>query len=179
MPLTDPNERTTMATHSTLDLPAAVGRFAVSYVRKVCAQAHIGFDETSSGEDVLAVDGTIQYPVLGVRVQIKGSTGPSLTPQTGSLSMPIEPKWREKWRRNGPPVFMIYVLMEHEISSWLAQQPTNTLAGAYALWSRIDNIDLDAESVVFDRTQRFSAETVGEWYESVVLKGYGGGTSNA
>lgn len=168
-----------MLDHSTLDLPAAVGRFAVAYVRKVCAQAHIGFIETAPGEDVLAIDGVIQYPKVDVRVQIKGSTQPSLAPQTGTLSFAIESKWREKWARNGSPTYFIYVLMEREINSWFEYEQTNTLAGAYALWTRIDNLSEMATHVEFDRTQRFTADTVGAWYQAIYTTGYGGGETGA
>lgn len=168
-----------MLGHSTLDLSAAVGRYAVAYVRKVCAQAHTGFVETSPGEDVLAVDGVIQYPSIDLRVQIKGSTQPSLAPQSGTLSLAIEDKLRAKWRRNGPPAYLIYVLIEEDVKAWFEYEPTNTLAGAYALWSRIDDLPSTATHVEFDRTRRFTADAVGAWYEGVYVTSYGGGGSGA
>ncbi len=161
-----------MLDHRTLDLGAAVGRYAVAYVRKVCAQAHIGFVETSAGEDVLAIDGLIQYPYADVRIQIKGSTGPSLTPQQGQLSFAIEDKWREKWERNGLPTYFIYVLMERDVPDWFQYDPSYTLAGAYALWARIDRLPSDATHVIFDRAERFTAATVSDWYQTL-LDGYG------
>jgi len=163
-----------MLDHKTLDLSAAVGRYAVAYVRKVCAQAHIGFVETSAGEDVIAVDGLIQYPSADLRVQIKGSTGPSLQVQNGQLSFAVEEAWRKKWRRNGLPTYFIYVLMEHDIAAWFAYNPSDTLAGAYALWARVDDLADDATHVFFDRADRFTAETVGAWFQDLNV-GYGGG----
>jgi hypothetical protein len=161
-----------MLDHQTLDLPAAVGRYAVAYVRKVCSQAHIGFSETSPGEDVLAIDGRIEYPVLDVRVQIKGSTHYSMQKQAGTISVEIEEKWRDKWGRNGSPTYFIFVLMESEVDLWFRYDASNTLAGAYALWARIDNLPPEASHVVLDRTQRFTAETVGAWNQ-YLNKGYG------
>ncbi|GAA1725912.1 DUF4365 domain-containing protein [Aeromicrobium alkaliterrae] len=165
-----------MLGHSTLDLSAAVGRFAVTYVRSVCAQSHVGFVETSSGEDVLAIDGLIQYREGDLRVQIKGTTQKSLTPQTGTIDFAIDEKWRDKWLRNGKPTYFIYVLMEKHVPAWFDCQPTLTHAGAFALWARIDNLSPAATHVQFDRTQRFTADTVGAWHESVYGEGYGGAT---
>lgn len=164
--------------HNTLDLSAAVGRYAVAYVREVCAQAHVGFKETSAGEDLLAVDGSIEYPALDLRVQIKGSTTPSLAPQAGTLNFAIKDSWREKWQRNALPTYFIYVLMEKDIKAWFEYERTNTQAGAYALWSRVDNLSGTATHVEFDRTQRFKSDTVGAWYEGVYMSGYGGTWTN-
>lgn len=164
-----------MQSHRTLSSSDAVGRFAVAYVRKVCAHAHVGFEETSPGEDVLALDGKIACSGLDFRVQIKGTTGASLKMQAGTLSYAIEEKWREKWRQNLLPTYFIYVLLEKPAQSWLQYDPTNTLAGAYALWSRIDNLSPTATHVVFDRTDRFTAKTVGAWHDGVLVAGFGGG----
>lgn len=161
-----------MLDYQTLDLPGAVGRYAVAYVRKVCSQAHIGFSESSPGEDVLAIDGRIEFPRLDVRVQIKGSTHYSMQKPEGVISVAIEDKWREKWRRNGQPTYFIFVLMESEVDLWFRYDPSNTLAGAYALWERIDNLAPDATHVTFDRTRRFTVQTVGAWNEDL-NKGYG------
>lgn len=162
----------TLDDHRTLDKSAAVGRYAVAYVRKVCAQAHIGFMETSPGEDVLAVDGLITYQSVDVRVQIKGSTKPSLVVPNGKLRFAIEPKWREKWRLNVNPTYLIYVLMERQVEAWFQYDPTSTTAGAYALWTRIDNMAGDVTEVEFNRSQRFTSATVSTWSEAV-LNGYG------
>ncbi|MEV0803450.1 DUF4365 domain-containing protein [Kribbella sp. NPDC050281] len=163
-----------MLDHQTLNLSAAVGRYAVAYVRKVCSQAHIGFTEPPSGEDVLAIDGWLSYHSFDVRVQIKGSTHYSLQKGHGLISFGIEEKWRQKWRRNGQPTYFILVLMEKEVDQWFQYDPCATLAGAYALWARIDNLDPDATSVALDRAQRFTVQTVGAWHDDL-NKGYGEG----
>lgn len=163
--------------HQTLDLSAAVGRYAVSYVRKVCAQAHVGFCETSPGEDVLAVDGLIQYPSIDLRVQIKGSTSPSLsvTGPDRTLSFAIgDGSWRYKWQRNGLPTYFIYVLMERDVDRWFTYNHADTIAGAVALWARVDNLADDATHVIFRRSDRFTPDTVDGWYQDVV-RDYGGG----
>jgi hypothetical protein len=158
--------------HQTLDLPAAVGRNAVAYVRKVCAQAHIGFNETSAGEDFLAIDGTIEYPEQSVRVQIKGTTTRSLT-ATGDLSMLIEDTWRRKWQRNKGATYMIWVLMSRDIDTWFSYQECDTLASSFALWARVDQLPETATHINFDRTVRFTPATIGAWGRQLNEAGFG------
>ncbi|WP_103348897.1 hypothetical protein [Amycolatopsis sp. CA-128772] len=56
---------------ATLDANRAKSRFGVAYVRAVCSQAGVGFQETSPDEDVLAVDGCVEFEIAAARVQIK------------------------------------------------------------------------------------------------------------
>jgi hypothetical protein len=48
---------------ATLDTNRAKSRFGVAYVRAVCSQAGVGFQETSPDEDVLAVDGNVEFEI--------------------------------------------------------------------------------------------------------------------
>lgn len=150
----------------------AIGRYGVAYVAKVCAQAHVGFSETGPGQDVLAIDGRLEFAPLDVRVQIKGTTQYSLQRQDGLISFPIEEGWRNKWRQNQGPAYFILVLLEHEVEEWFVYDECTTLAGAYALWARIDNIPADATHLHLDRRQRFTAETVSAWNDDLYA-GYG------
>ncbi|CAM3323411.1 DUF4365 domain-containing protein [Nocardioides dubius] len=159
--------------HQTLDLSAAVGRNAVAYVSKVCAQAHIGLTETRAGEDVLAIDATIDYHEQGIRVQIKGTTGRSLVAHGGQFTVPIEDAWREKWQRNRSAAYFILVLMSRDVDSWFALGATETLAASYALWARVDDLPDTATHVVFDRSVRFSSETLAGWHQQLMTAGYG------
>lgn len=152
-----------MPDHKTLPLETAIGRFGVTYVRKVCAQAHVGFSENDPDEDVLAVDGAIALAPALTRVQVKTSTHYSLRANQGTISLKITPAWREKWRVNLHPAYLILVLLERNIGNWFRYGNTDTLAGAYALWTRIDNLPASATHVYLNRTQRFTAQTVRDW----------------
>jgi hypothetical protein len=66
------------------------------------------------------------------------------------------------------------VLIERDVPAWFEYGQTNTLVGAYALWTRVDNLLDDADAVVFDRADRFTAATVGAWYQGELSEGYGG-----
>ena len=62
--------------------------------------------------------------------------------------------------------------MERDVPDWFQYDPSYTLAGAYALWARIDRLPSDATHVIFDRAERFTAATVSDWYQTL-LDGYG------
>lgn len=157
-----------MPSATILDYTQAIGRFGVAYVTKVCAHAHIGFDHTSADEDALAVDGAINYPEAALRVQVKATTKYSLSKQTGELTFPIEDAWREKWRINVNPTYLILVLLDGDKVNWLNFEDNRTVAGAYALWSRIDTLPEDATSVTMDRSRRFTTKTVSAWHEDLL-----------
>src|SRR4051812_2064570 len=128
-----PSAPGTAGTFGTLDPNRAIGRYGVAYVRKVCAHAHIGFDETSPDEDVLALDGQINFSATPVRVQIKTTTQWSLTSARGELLLPIQADWARKWRAQINPTFLIAVLLAKDIDSWSAYESSETRLGAYAL----------------------------------------------
>lgn len=149
--------------YGTLDLSNAIGRFGLAFTRKICAQAHIGFDEGSPGEDMLALDGAIKYAIADVRVQIKATTRWSLSDTGGPLHLPIEPGWAAKWEMQVNPTFLIAVLMDRTISNWSLPAGGGTHLDAHALWARIDGIDPSSTYVELDRKNRFTSSTIAEW----------------
>ena len=161
-----------MPKHKTLNLSDAVGRYAMAYVRKVCAQAHVGFSETSPGEDVLAIDGRIEYYTVDVRIQVKGSTKYSTHKTAGLIRVAVKDEWRRKWRKNGQPTYFIFVLMERQVAKWFEYFPGTTMAGAVAYWARIDNLPKSATHIVVDRRHRFTKATVRGWGKDI-QQGYG------
>jgi hypothetical protein len=55
---------------ATLTPNGAKARFGVAYLRAICSHAGVGFTETSADEDVLAIDGSIEFELGSVRVQV-------------------------------------------------------------------------------------------------------------
>lgn len=157
-----------------LDLSGAIGRYGVSYVRKVCAHAHVPFGENSADEDIFALDGDIKYLEGSIRVQIKGTTQWSLKNGRESLYFPIEDEWREKWRRQINPAYLVVVLLARDELDWVRYEEQFTVLNSYALWSRIDGIDEGTTSVELKRTRRFTAETIDDWHSTLISE-YGVG----
>lgn len=153
--------------HGPLDYTAAISRFGVAYVRNVCAHAHIGFSETSPTEDALALDGTLDFDSVGIRIQVKATTKWQLTSRAKTLVFPIEPEWREKWLKQRNPAFIVVILVSKEIPAWISHGTGSTRLAAYALWARIDKIDPNATSVTLSKSQRFTASTLGEWAQMI------------
>src|SRR5437764_2962434 len=60
---------------ATLTANGAKARFGVAYLRAVCSHAGVGFQEVSVDEDVLAIDGMINFDLAEVRVQVKCTGG--------------------------------------------------------------------------------------------------------
>ena len=49
---------------------ARQGRHGIAYFQNVCAQFGVGFDETPPDENVLAIEGTVQFPALPIRTHV-------------------------------------------------------------------------------------------------------------
>lgn len=170
-----------MAGHSwndvaTLDPNRAKSRFGVAYVRAVCSQAGVGFQETSPDEDILAVDGNVEFDVAPARVQVK-CTGQFRLKGGSTATWPIEAAWRQRWKRSGLPVYFVLVIVDPDDQvSWLHHQDEATLHRAAAFWVRVDTLP-DGQNIVVPKDQRLTADTMRLWAEDVEASfdGSGGG----
>src|ERR1700754_1000947 len=121
---------------ATLDANRAKARFGVSYVRAVCSQAGVGFQETSPDEDVLAVDGNVDFEIAPARVQVK-CTGQFRLKGGSTATWPIDESWRQRWKRSGVPVYFVLVIVDPDDQvSWLHHHDEATLHRAAAFWVR-------------------------------------------
>jgi hypothetical protein len=84
-----------------------VGRLGVMYVRSLLAQAALGNEETSSGEDHQAIDLTVKFRPAPVLVQVKA--GRKLRLKDGTFSFSIKDNWRDSWAEAKIPVYLVYV----------------------------------------------------------------------
>jgi hypothetical protein len=146
-----------------LDVSNAIGRLGVAYVRKVCAHAHIGFTETSPQEDVLGLDGHVDYDAGTVRLQVKATTRWAVAGSRETLRLTLDSGWAEKWSRQKTPAFLVAVLLGRDVSSWVTYDIGETRVAACALWVRIDGTPADATHIDLHRGQRFTVETINDW----------------
>lgn len=138
------------------------GRYGIAYFQNVCAQFGVGFDETSPDEDVLAIDGTVQFPALPVRIQVKCTK--KAFGQTGSLSWPVTVEWKAKWSKNFGPAYFVVVLVPNDVpADWITYDGADcTMHRSAAYWARIEP-DSMGSSITIRRTNRLTPDTLGEW----------------
>lgn len=151
---------------ATLDANRAKSRFGVAYMRAVCSQAGVGFQETSPDEDVLAVDGNVEFEIAPARVQVK-CTGQFRLKGGPTATWPIDESWRQRWKRSGLPVYFVLVIVDPDDQvSWLHHQDEATLHRAAAFWARVDALP-DGQNIVVPKAQRLTADTLRLWAEEV------------
>ncbi|WP_410589248.1 DUF4365 domain-containing protein [Amycolatopsis sp. lyj-23] len=151
---------------ATLDANRSKSRFGVAYVRAVCSQAGVGFQETSPDEDVLAVDGCVEFEIAAARVQVK-CTGQFRLRGGSTATWPIDEAWRQHWKRSGVPVYFVLVIVDpDDQTSWLHHQDEATLHRAAAFWVRVDTLP-DGRNIKVPKTQRLTAETLRLWSREV------------
>jgi len=147
---------------STLSPNARKGRYGIAYFQNVCAQFGVGFDETSPDEDVLAIDGSVQFPALPVRIQVK-CTKKSFG-SAGVLSWPVTAEWKTKWSRNIGPAYFVVVQVPTDVpGDWIDYDDADiTTHRSTAYWAKIDPTSMGA-SITINRTNRLTAETLASW----------------
>lgn len=148
----------------------------MAYFQNVCAQFGVGFDETAPDEDVLAIDGAVQFAELPVRIQIKCTKKPFGANQ--QLAWPVSETWKSKWRQNLGPAYFVVVQVPNDLpDQWIAYDQTDsTLLYATAYWSRIDGHSPDA-SIAVSRSNRLTSQTLAEWNDDLIRSFSVGGTA--
>ncbi|TDB95792.1 DUF4365 domain-containing protein [Actinomadura sp. 7K534] len=137
-------------------------RYGVAYVRSICSQAGLGFQETSPDEDVSAVDGYIRFDIANTNVQIKCSSGFRIAGRSASLS--VEFSWRQQWSKSGVPVYLILVILDcEECEGWVLHKSDGTFHRAAAFWARVDRLGRDQTRVDIPKDQRLTIDTMQQW----------------
>lgn len=146
----------------TLTPNGSKARFGVAYVRAVFSQAGVGFAETSIDEDVLAVDGRVEFAAIDVRVQIK-CTGKFKIKSAGTATWPADPVWWRKWHMSKAPAYFILVVLDPDVQpEWLDHRSDGTLNRAAAFWTRVDQSPA-SDGITVAKAQRLTTETAHEW----------------
>lgn len=146
----------------TLSSNGSKSRFGAAYVRAICSQAGVGFQETSPDEDVLAVDGTVDFAVSPVRVQIK-CTGRFRISGGKTATWQAEESWLGNWHQSKIPVYFVLVVVDPDDQlAWLEHQDDGTLHRAAAFWVRVDQLP-DVSRIVVPKNQRLTVDTLPLW----------------
>lgn len=168
-------EREELRPHQGLHQRGRQARYGLSYLRNVCAQAGVTFDEGSPDEDVLAIDCKLGFPEADLRVQVKCTTR-RLGATTGTLSWGVDEGMYAKWARNGLPVYFVLVVVPTDCGEWLDHTADDsTMHRTAAYWSEIDRGKTAPPwTVGVERQNRFTSETLVDWHRTLVGGGFGG-----
>ena len=150
---------------STLDENQRKARYGVTYLRNVCAQAGVGFEETPPGEDVLAVDCEVKFAESSVRVQVKCTS--RLTIKGLTKSVDLDKVWRLKWSQSIIPVYILIVIVPTNSSTWLEHTDEGTMHKTAAFWARVD-FGMVKRSIKIPKSQRLTADTMKVWHEDLL-----------
>jgi hypothetical protein len=153
-----------MSAWESIPLSDRKGRMGVTYVRAVLAQAALPNEETTGGEDHLAVDLNVQFPAAAVRVQVKcGTRTPN---KSGSITVPLELAWRDRWCVMKTPVYLVYVRLEKpKPFDWFDHPTLATTVHARAHWVRVNGVS--AASVSVPLSNRLSLASFATWNQQV------------
>jgi hypothetical protein len=165
MTLPLPRDESEEPSIATLSDNGAKGRIGVSYVRSIISQAGVGFTETPPDEDVLAVDGTVDFIVASARIQVKCSSRFKIA--GSSASWHSELHWRERWKESGVPVYFVLVILDYdERPRWVEHHASGTNHKAAAFWVRVNQLE-EGQSINIPKTQRLTIATLNIWAQEV------------
>lgn len=135
-------------------------RYGAAYVRALCAHAGAAFSESSIDEDIMAIDGTVDFARMPVRIQIKCTSMFSIP--GGKFTLPLEPSWVKKWTTSDTPVFVVVVKVPRDIPGWLNYDVAYTRHNTVAFGRRFDRA-ANSTSMVFTSIDRLTGESIYEW----------------
>lgn len=135
-------------------------RYGAAYMRALCAHAGAAFTETSIDEDIMAIDGTIDFARMPVRIQIKCTSKFSVSSR--KITFPLESGWTQKWSISDTPVFVVVVKVPRDIAGWLDYTSTYTRHNTVAFGRRF-NRSKDLTSMVFDSSDLLTGDSIYEW----------------
>lgn len=138
-------------------------RYGAAYVRALCAQAGAGFTETSIDEDVMAVDGIVDFIRMPVRVQIKCTS--QFVVSGIKLTLPLEPGWVARWAGSTTPVFVVVVKVPTLVPEWLTFDTSFTRHNTVAYGRRF-MAAADSTSMLFDAAHRLTSESIYDWRDT-------------
>ncbi|KQZ86098.1 hypothetical protein ASD56_07505 [Microbacterium sp. Root166] len=108
----------------------------------------------------MAIDGTVDFARMPVRVQIKCTSKFSV--RGSKFTLPLEPGWTKKWTASDTPVFVVVVKVPSDIPGWLDYDVAFTRHNAVAFGRRFD-VTTDTTSMMFTSSDRLTGESIYEW----------------
>jgi hypothetical protein len=108
----------------------------------------------------MAVDATVGFPRLDVRVQIKCTS--KFKVAGTRLTLPLESEWVEKWTESDSPVFVVVVKVPPSIPGWVTFDPGFTRHETVAYGRRFV-AGQDGTSMRFAAAHRLTTESIYDW----------------
>lgn len=155
-----PGDRLAQSANHRFDDNGRKARYGVAYLQSLCAHAGVDFKEGSLDSDNLAVDATIEYPRMPVRVQIKCTSKYKVG--NGNMTLELKPEWVAKWAESDTTVFVVVVKVPADIPSWLEHDPSFTRHCTVAFGQRF-NASIHTKSMKFTASDKITSETVYDW----------------
>ncbi|MGX5680262.1 DUF4365 domain-containing protein [Schumannella luteola] len=145
-------------------------RYGVVYMRALAGQVGCLFNETPPGEDVLAVDCSIEFRENIVRVQVKTTYRYAIDGDEDHLTYTATPHWIEAWGDSHVPVYFVVVVLPDDSGVWLDHHDGGTdMHRTAAYWVRIDPAALrESPTIRVPRSQRVMADTLTIWHDDLV-----------
>ncbi len=116
--------------------------------------------ETSIDEDVQAVDATVDFSRMPVRVQIKCTSQYQVGNR--SLTLPLEPNWIEKWTDSDTTVFVVVVKVPASIPDWIEHDVSRTLHRTVAFGKRFEET-VHTSSMTFTQADKLTGDSIYAW----------------
>lgn len=155
-----PQGRLAAPAHTRFNDNTRRARYGAAYVRSLCAHAGAGFNETSIDEDVQAVDATVDFARLPVRVQIKCTS--QFKVGNGKLTLELEPGWVDKWTESDTTVFVVVVKVPAHVPSWVEHDDAVTRHNTVAFGRRFEP-GVHTKSMTFTATDKLTSDTIYKW----------------
>lgn len=143
------------------------GRYGVSYLQNICAQAGFPFDETGADQDVQAIDGVVKLRRGAVNVQVKCSSRYPVN-STAPIAFSLERTWLDLWREFLGPVYLVMVLVPNgRIDDWIDHVAAETIHKTAAFWLKFDP-QMTGLTVHIPRSNRLNMDTFQIWHHDLV-----------
>lgn len=146
--------------HSRFNDNVRRARYGVAYVEALCAHAGTDFRESSPDTDVSAVDGSIEFARMPVRVQIKCTSRYQVGAR--SLTLRLKSEWVDKWTESDTPVFVIVVKVPQSVPEWVEHADVFTRHHTVAFGKRFEP-GMHTSSMKFTAADKMTSETLYEW----------------
>jgi Domain of unknown function (DUF4365) len=153
--------------HLGLPLDQAKAVYSASYLDAVCAQAGVGMTSIGLDKDTLAVDATVNFMEMDVRVQLKCTSSPNLSGD--GYRVDLKQKWIDKWRAFIPRPYVVLVVVPVKQNEWIRHPEDHTKHETVAYWQRFDPAST-AMSIHMPKSSRLTADTLGSWRQQVLTE---------
>lgn len=135
----------------------------------MCSSAGYTCNVNRPGQDVNAIDITIQYPFLDQRVQVKCTKTPTHITENGEhfFSFSTEEVWRDKWARNACPPILVLVTIPDENYLFSLVDNGSLLRLTKAYWVRLEPNNIPT-TIHIPQQNLLSEDVIHQWEEDIL-----------